>query len=392
MKVLTPTEAALIARGVYQLRTDDVAGLHERGALLGCEDLFQVDDGARFEGRSGAPGWKKLSGFGYIAAGVGAHAGEMLVVTRGTAMLVDWCSNLNIAMQLGPGGHLVHAGFNEVWKSCRDPLHGFLANRNPSRIHCVGHSLGGALAALNADYFNSNGVAEVLLYTFGAPRSGDAFCARSLTRRIGAAQIFRVSHAADPVPKIPLFPFFHLPSDRPGLEIGSGLFGAGAHSMLGSYIPALADRSWATLARSVAADDNAQVKSWLERAAGGEGLSGVGGMVLMGSSALLLMIGRALRWLLARAAGLLAGKIGIALTASATVLDQLAWLLSKGASLARELGEQVTGLMAAIFRFLGRKLPAALDVSVAFVRWVLGLLYSVLQATAQRAIVPFLQQ
>ena len=48
--------------------------------------------------------------------------------------------------------------------------------------------------------------------------------------------------------------------------------------------------------------------------------------------------------------------------------------------------------MAAVLRFLGRKLPAALDVSVAFVRWVLGLLYSVLQATAQRAIVPFLQQ
>ena len=390
MQVLTPTQAALIARGVYQLRRDDVATLHDRGALLGCEDMFQVDDGARLEGRSGVLAWKKLSGFGYIAIGVGAHAGEMLVVNRGTAMLADWCSNLNGAMQLGPSGHLVHAGFNEVWKSYREGLHSFLANRNPSRIHCVGHSLGGALATLNADYFNCNGVAQVLLYTFGAPRSGDVFHARSLTQRIGAAQIFRVSHRADPVPKIPLFPFLHLPSDRQGLEFGDGLFSVGAHNMVGSYIPAMRDRSWATLACGATAAGDAQVRSWLEGAASGEGRSGIGGMLLMGSSALLLMIGRALRWLLARAHDLLAGSMGLALTPSATILDQLAWLLCRGASLAREIGDQVKGLMSAILRFLGRKLPATADVSVAFVRWVLGLLYSALQATAQRAIAPFL--
>src|SRR5699024_9322989 len=114
----------------------------------------------------------KLSGFGYIAAGKGAHAGEVLVATRGTATRYDWLSNLNVAMQAGPGGTLVHAGFNEVWKSFAADVSAFLRGRNPSVVHCVGHSLGGALATLTADACSSAGIGELRLYTFGSPRVG----------------------------------------------------------------------------------------------------------------------------------------------------------------------------------------------------------------------------
>lgn len=199
MATLTPFQAAAIASGVYQLRDTSIGALREEQGLLGCEGLFAVGDNARFQGRSGAGPFKKLSGFGYVAAGEGSFSGDVLIVTRGTAQTQDWLSNLNVALQIGPGGLPVHAGFHEIWKSFRDEMNAFLRGRNPARIHCVGHSLGGALAMLNADALTHARVAPVSVYTFGAPRAGDAFFARSVTKRVGGSEIHRVSASTDQI-------------------------------------------------------------------------------------------------------------------------------------------------------------------------------------------------
>jgi pimeloyl-ACP methyl ester carboxylesterase len=381
MSTLSPLQAALIASGVYQLRESTVSELRDIQMPLGCEGLFTVADNARFQGKSGSGPFKKLSGFGYVAAGEGDFAGDVLIVTRGTAQTQDWLSNLNIALQIGPSGHLVHAGFHEIWKTFRQDITEFLRGRNPARIHCVGHSLGGALAMLNADALSSAGVAPVSVYTFGAPRAGDLLYSRAISRRLGSANIHRVSASSDPVPMIPLFPFCHIPFDVAGCVIpGSGLINVAAHNMKRSYIPGVREHSWSTLQDASKPNEEQQVKSWLEQAAEGKG------SLLMGSATALTMIGKALRWLLARVRDLVVGAIGVTLAVGATVLDQLAWLLAKGAALSVDTARQVKGLMSAIFRFLGRKAEQVGDVTVAFLRWVLGLLFSTLTNVAQRAI------
>ena len=385
MSLLTPGEAAAIADGVYLLIDHSVAELHERQEPIGCEGLFTVGDSGKFTGKSGGLMFKKISGFGYVAAGEGRYAGDLLIATRGTKINIDWLSNLNIGMQLGPGGRPVHAGFNEVWKSAAPEIRAMLHGRNPTRIHCVGHSLGGALAALNADFLSAGAVADVALYTFGAPRAGDGLFAHALTKRVTPQKIFRVSHPADPVPMIPLFPFWHLPFGQDGMTISktsSALVSVGAHSMKRSYGPGVAEHSWATLGHGggAASDESLRVKSWLESAA-----SGKGGLA-MGSATLLTMIGTALKWLLAKAGKLVMGGVGVALTASATVMDQLAWLLGQAASLSKEIGSQLKGLIGAIFRFLGRTTVGVVDVTVAFVRWVLALLFQSLRTVAMRAL------
>lgn len=381
MPTLTPPQAAAMASGVYQLRTSTLGELREEQGLLGCEDMFSVGDNARFQGKSGAGPFKKLSGFGYLAAGEGSFAGEVLIVTRGTAQTQDWISNLNVAMQIGPGGLPVHAGFHEIWKSYRDEMMGFLRGRNPSRIHCVGHSLGGALAMLNADALTHGRVAPVSVYTFGAPRTGDVFFSRSVTKRLGGTEIHRVSAACDPVPMIPVFPFCHMPFDGPGCVIGSsGLVSVAAHNMKRSYIPGVRDQTWTSLQPAAAASDVAAVKSWLEQAADGKG------SLLMGSAAVLTMIGKALRWLLERARDLVVGTLGVAVALTATALDQMAWLLTQGAAASVAITRQVQGLIGAVMRFLGRSVPRTADITIAFVRWVLGLLYSTLRASAERAL------
>lgn len=377
MSVLSPSQAAAIASGVYLLRESTVVELREIQAPLGCEGMFAVADNARFTGKSGGGPFKKISGFGYVAAGEGAYAGEILIATRGTAQQLDWLSNLNIGMQLGPSSHLVHAGFHEVWKSFRQEIFDFLRGRNPSRIHCVGHSLGGALAMLNADALSAQRL-PVSLYTFGAPRTGDVFFSRSMTQRLGAGNIHRVSATSDPVPMIPLFPFCHMPFEGAGNIINSpGLVSVAAHNMKRSYIPGVRDHSWQSLADANRADEEKNVKSWLERAAEGKG------SILMGSASALTMIGKALRWLLSR---LIIGVVGVALSVSATVLDQLAWLLAKGAAASVEVAGYVKGLMKAIFRFLGRVGQGVGDITVAFLRWVLDMLFSSVRLVAERAI------
>jgi len=156
MSTLTPEQAAAIASGVYALRDQTVTQAAERHDVLGCEGMFDVVDDSRFNGVSGGLYvCKVLGGFGYIAEGIGRHVREILVATRGTAIAVDWLTNANIGIQPGPGGERVHAGFHETWKSFSAEVARFLRGRNPTVIHCVGHSLGGALATLNADYFSS---------------------------------------------------------------------------------------------------------------------------------------------------------------------------------------------------------------------------------------------
>jgi hypothetical protein len=68
-----------------------------------------------------------------------------------------------------------------------------------------------------------------------------------------------------------------------------------------------------------------------------------------------------------------------------TVLDQLAWLLSKGAELSIEVSSYVSAIITAIFRFLGRTATAGASLTVSFIRWVLGLLFKALVAVANRA-------
>jgi len=383
MNEFTPSQAALIARGVYRLREDSVGAVHDRGQSLGCEDMFQIADSSRFQGQSGSMAWKKLSGFGYIAEGKGKYQGDVLLVTRGTAMRVDWLTNFNIGMQLGPGGHLVHAGFHETWKSFRNDIQAFLANRNPTNIHCVGHSLGGALAALNADYLSDIRAGQVKLYTFGAPRAGSFLFARSLTNRIGSDNIYRVSHPSDPVPMIPLFPFQHLPHNREGMIISNqlnGLINAGAHGMEPSYIPAVDGKAWHDLLAPAEPDWDVKAKTWLEQSA----LSGHG--FLMGSAKLLIMIGKALIWILKKSKDILLGAIGTALTVGATVIDQLAWLIGRAVDLSKELAGHVKTLINAIFKFLGRVVSATVSVTVSFLRWVLGLLFDTLSTVAATAL------
>lgn len=374
MQVLTPSQSASIATGVYNLSEFSVAEAQRRALVLGSEGLFSVDESSRFTGTSGTLMFKRTTGFGYIAAGLGTMQGDVLIATRGTDMLADWLTDANFAVQRGPSGLAVHAGFNEVWKTYIADVRSFLRGRNPATIHCVGHSLGGALAALNADYLTSIGAGAVKLYTFGAPRVGLRAFSQRLTQRVGETSMYRVAHMADPVPMIPIYPFAHSPWSGAHIRLvsGSALVSPAAHKM-GSYVPLVAEASWDALlaASRPAANEDAETASWLQNASAGGG-------VALYSARLLSMIGRALRWLLKSAGQVL----GTQLMIGATLIDRIAWLLTRGARVASTIAKGLAQLVRVVFSFLGRTAASIGEMTVAFLRWTLNLLFRAISTMA----------
>ena len=184
MTALSPEVAAKIAIRVYDLKDMTVADVR-RNAPLGCEGLFKVQDDSRFTGKSGGYVFRQLSGFGYIAEGEGTRQGEILIATRGTDSFHDKWSDAQIGVRRGPSGAPVHLGFQRVWASYEEELRAFMRGKNPSHVHCVGHSLGGGLSMLNGDFCAANRL-PVSIYTFGCPRVGFQSFSQGLTRGVGA--------------------------------------------------------------------------------------------------------------------------------------------------------------------------------------------------------------
>ena len=384
MTQLTPDIAAAAAAGVYGLREDSLSAMAARGRTLGVESFFDVGGDARMTGSSGIGIFRASTGFGYVARGREGtpYAGDLLIATRGTHMpsAHDWLSNFNIALETGPGIGLVHAGFNRLRETMLRQLDQALEQQRGVRaVHTVGHSLGGALAVLNAADLKRRGFAEVNCYTFGAPRVGDLAFTIWFNRALGANNIRRVYHPADPVPMIPLFPFFHAPL-RSGIALPNtdgALVNPDFHSMGDVYRARVAGQSWAQLsAAGVAPDSGLRLQAWLAQ-------TGVTNRFVMGSARLLGLIADALAWVIRTSASVV---VGGALTAGATLLDRIAQLIESGAAASIEIGRAMQTVIGAIFRFLGRAAVAVANMTAQFLRWILGLLFNAVATAGRHAL------
>lgn len=64
----------------------------------------------------------------------------------------------------------MHSGFNSLFITLQAELAPYLSGVKPSgTVHCVGHSLGGAIASLVAGWAKKRFNCNAKLYTFGAP-------------------------------------------------------------------------------------------------------------------------------------------------------------------------------------------------------------------------------
>ncbi|CAM3667020.1 lipase family protein [Rheinheimera salexigens] len=385
MKELTPLMAASLADAVYSLKVSGKENQFSQALPPSVKNNFDFDlANHRVTGVSGGITSRLLNrrtGFAAIGKGKSTFSGDHVVAIRGTDGLRDIITDLHIGLTGGENNSLVHAGFNKVFQSIKPALEKsltpLLTTNGRGTVHCVGHSLGGALAHITADWVKRRYKNRVCLYTFGSPRVGlDGF---SIKTSGSIDKIFRCTHASDPVPLIPLWPFMHAPYKSPEILLSSapGIRASG-HSMgvngAPGYLNTANSNDWGALQKKstdlfkeidLKYPDRHQVTFttyWSNRL----------------NYALITLL---------KKAGLLAlvtAQAGIG--TFLTFYDMLASSVEKIAKLSGELAEQTRGLLGHMLVFAGKAGVKVADLSYRFIRWVFEVTVGALMRMARQAL------
>ncbi len=325
-------------------------------------------------GKTGGPAFfKSRTAFGFAVCGAGAYKGHAFIVLRGSKFLADWLTNANVGVSRSRFAQPVHDGFNRAFKSMESQLTPFvnsLADQGISSVHCVGHSLGGALASVTAEYVKATTGYKPYLYTFGAPRVGLHAFADMFTSTIGPERLFRVYHRTDIVPCIPFWPFVHFPTrlsdTNDYFQPSPGEFPGGEWHSMNRYVTTVGRNNWSTLRgrRSQFYSDSA-VEDWITKRS-----------PISFTATNLEWLDRAINYVLVKILDVLGSLITTTGTSALTLMDQLAIVLKKGIDISNNMSELVLALIRRIMTMLGLK--PALDVADAtymFIRNIFQQLY-----------------
>jgi len=356
MSELTPTIAALLAAGVYDVQkaktVDDFLDLpyfkprSESGASPHVHLKAEVG------------GWLVLNykdGFGVCAQGGKGYENEVFLIFRGTTAenkKADFLTDARMGLTPTSAGLPVHCGFYHCFTSMLPEIKRFFNTQggHVTTVHCVGHSLGGAIATLAADWVTRALKYPTKLYTFGSPRVGTDLFVRSITSAIGPKNIHRVYHRTDPVTMIPLYPFTHVPYREVGHYIYSTFptFSGDGHRMI-NYIPAVKGKTWTAL-KDIPIEAygvEASIEDWLKSKS----------RMDTSSAAFWRWTESALHYIIKKIGLGIAIGVDALLFGGSTVADKVAYILRKGIDLSKNISIWVVHLM--------RKLMEALGIAVA---------------------------
>ena len=242
----------------------------------------------------------------------------------------------------------------------------------------MGHSLGGALANLNATTLRTAGYA-VKLYTIGAPRVGLFPFAQDASKILRPQNIYRVSNPCDPVAMVPVFPFIHASDAQSEYLLRTNdKIAVEQHFLSGGYgaMPQL--QAWSDLTppppqRTATAKDIAN------------GLIVIGGGLLFSGTALQILKRDVIELL--KLMGIFAASLASTVWGtSVTAVDLLAEALLKAQQFGAQVAEQLRSVLRLLLGFLGRAAIEVQEGSLSFIRWVLDTFVREMNSQAQRAV------
>lgn len=301
-------------------------------------------------GTSGLGFIKARTVFGLAAFGVNHYHGHAFIILRGTKLGGDKLTDINTGTSRSSTGWSVHDGFNETFQSLKHDLDSFVAQmqqRNIGSVHCVGHSLGGALVSLVAEYLQAVTQHQPYVYTFGAPRVGLSAFANHLTQEIAPQKLFRIYHRTDIVPCVPFWPFVHAPlpiAETHDYFLPSpGVVPTGAWHKMTRYIESVGSKGWGELRnqREETITDR-KIEDWLQSES-----------PIHFNITHLRWLDKAIAYLVTQCAT--AAGIGLTMTLASgfTIMDRLAYILLKGIDPSVNLTSLVMGLIRKILSLLG---------------------------------------
>lgn len=353
MPALYPSITVKLARDVYALTKLDT--LQQAYSVLNrnYSGMFEFGDAGLLKGKTGGPGPIKCqTAFGFNLIGKNELNGHLFMLFRGTQYLADWLTNLNATVSRSACGLPVHDGFNQTFLSLKPALTSFMDSASGQKIqavHCIGHSLGGAIATLCAEWVRSRGHTSYL-YTYGSPRVGLQSFSETCTSKVDAANIFRVYHRTDVVPMVPTWPFYHTPFN--GLDYflySPGMLpGAQYHSM-DEYVASLhrLGDSWRQLgAHKDEKHTDSAIENWLRD-------NSYSAFTLRNMK----LLSDAIVWVLNKCMNAGISAIKTVFTSAFTLMDKIAYVLIKAAELFENLSFWVVRLVQKIVYMLGYQTP-----------------------------------
>lgn len=286
---------------------------------------------------------------GLFIIGKDRYKGHAFLVFRGTQLLVDWGSNIDIATKSIGSGH-VHSGFYKAMCSMQDQIRQFISEAQRAgvvRFHCIGHSLGGAIATLCADWLRSAFNLNPYVYTFGAPRPSLANFAKKFTRNFKQERVFRVYHTGDIVPCIAPWPFVHAPDSKMSGRIIEGGFIPNVKSHdIDLYAGSMKDKPWsAIITPSERSFSEKELENWMllknEKTAVGFTLS------------FIERVSASIRHLMLNVLKGVLGGVTMGISSAFTWYDFLAYIFKKNLEITGRAADMIFGLMNKLLRAMG---------------------------------------
>ncbi|MDA0382186.1 lipase family protein [Vibrio owensii] len=374
MSDISPKQASYLASAAYAIKNN----LEDLEVPLSLRNDFSFKN--MVTGTSGGFFFRPETGFALLGKGKSQrHKNDLVLAFRGTAGLADGITDLTCSGKGTGTGEIVHSGFQTTFYSMKKGLTRFLRD-NPvmgnGTIHCVGHSLGGALATLAANWISASPEfkGKVNLYTFGSPRVGMKSFSVNSSSRISSH--FRCVNGADPVTKAPVWPFYHVPYDGSEyiLNRAQGLLPS-AHFM-SEYSSYTQSATWDSLGLQKANSAFKRVvlnyENRLQAKPSADWADKISAAILT-----LLIDG-------GFAATVFALQSGGA--AIATIYDAMARSMVKISELSSEFASRVKGLLGHMLVFAGKVAQIAIKFTFPFIRWVFELVLGKLNKAVKAAL------
>lgn len=302
------------------------------------------------------------TGFALVGQGKSQeYKNDIVIAVRGTnfASLNDLSTDARASTSSTERGALVHAGFNSVFESMKTELSKYI-NLVPANatLHCVGHSLGGAIATLIADWAKQR-LANVKLYSIGAPKVGFADFALKSTNSLGQENIFRCTKGCDPVPMVPVWPFVHAPYNGYEYRVDNSGFVNPIKHRVKYYMQDMKSNDWHSYQRKVSFNSHKRVTLdarlshqvsrdlfWMNR------------------------LSEALLTLLRQLGNGVAARIQSGISNGLNFYDQIAMVLSDVTLHNATFTGQLNGLLAHMLVFAGHASHKVKTLSYDFIKWV----------------------
>ena len=358
MSDLTPKVSSTLAKRIYDVQNPGLVDTYLKLPYFKKTTGTSPPSGIHLKGEVGGRIILNYSdGFGVCAEGGGDNKNELFMIFRGTTTAnngADMLTDARIGIMSNQAGLPVHIGFEHCFSSMLPKIKQFIAAQKGvvKVVHCIGHSLGGAIASLAADYVSKNTSFKTKLYTFGCPRVGTDWFVKSTSTSIGEGNIHRVYHRTDPVTLVPLYPFMHAPYRGNGHYIYSAEpLTSGAAHMMDRYIKSVDGKTWTQLCDEPEHPYTIEsaIQSWLQSKS----------PVDSSSATFWRWIDSALIYVLKKIAMATILSLQAVFIGTFTLADKIAYILKKGIDLAEHISIWVELLIRKMMQALGMGVPAS---------------------------------